>query len=104
MCCPAENYCSVGVEQKMLANTGDADMRQHQKQAACQTSQQVDSMDQETQTQVPATAAQQQTFSLRPDVKQSTARYRSLHPAMYVDTFQTKFLSMPCVMQCWVGR
>jgi len=72
----------------MLATTSDADMHQHQKQAACQTSQQVDSMDQATQTQSPATAAQQQMVSPRLDTKQSTARYKSLHPAMYVAALQ----------------
>lgn len=71
MCCPAENRGGVGVEQKMLANTGDADMRQHQKQAACETSQQVD---QATQTQSPAIAVLQHTLSPGPDGKQLTAR------------------------------
>ncbi len=74
MCCPAENCGGVGVEQKLLANTSDANMRQHQKQAACQTSQQVDSSDQATQTQLPAMAVQQRMLSPGPDGKQLTAR------------------------------
>ncbi len=74
MCCPAENCGGVGVEQKMLTKTGGADMHQHQTQAACQTSQQVDSADQATQTHSPAIAVQQHALSPEPDGKQPTTR------------------------------
>ncbi len=93
MCCPAENHGGVGIEQKTLANTGDADMHQHQKQAACQTSRQVDNANQATQTHVSATAIQQHTLSPSPDGKQSIARYSRMHSALYVN-FCT--VSEPC--------
>lgn len=93
MCCPTENRGGVGVEQKLSANTGDADMRQHQKQAACQTSQQVDSADQATQTQLPAIAASQHMLSPGLDGKHSTARYNRMHSALYVSLYA---VSGPC--------
>ncbi|KAL0022155.1 hypothetical protein WJX77_000639 [Trebouxia sp. C0004] len=67
-----ENHGSV--EQGMLANTCGADMRQYQKQAACQTSQQGDSTDQASETQLPAIPVQKHMLSPGPDGKQSTAR------------------------------